>query len=277
MLPLERAGLGAFGSVRGGSFREIRQNRVTASARKPSTPHSVTRSNSPLVPRALTPLAVAVGVTAVVTALSYGLPDAYQATGVGLAFLLATYVLVLRHDSATVHRYGLALGGLFDSEPLAPARVLREATRALAWALGVALVVLPPFWLGWVYFWKPAASFRPAGLATLADDALGQWLVIALPEEAFYRGYLQSALDEVWPPRLRVLGAEVGPSLLVTSALFALGHLATELDANRLAVFFPALLFGWLRARTGGVGASIALHALCNLFASYLARSYGLG
>jgi len=87
----------------------------------------------------------------------------------------------------------------------------------------------------------------------------------------------QSALDEVWRPRLRVLGAELGPSLLVTSALFALGHLATELDANRLAVFFPALLFGWLRARTGGVGASIALHALCNLFASYLARSYGLG
>ncbi|HEV8550364.1 MAG TPA: CPBP family glutamic-type intramembrane protease, partial [Polyangiaceae bacterium] len=39
----------------------------------------------------------------------------------------------------------------------------------------------------------------------------------------------------------------------------------------------PALLFGWLRARTRGIGASVALHALCNLFASYLARSYGLG
>jgi len=227
--------------------------------------------------RALTPLAVAVGVTAFVTALSYGLPEAYQATGVGLAFLLATYVLVLRHDGAAVQHHGLALGGLFDSEPLDAGRVLRAGARACAEALVVALVVFPPFWLGWVYFWKPASSFAAAGLSTLANDALGQLLVIALPEEAFYRGYLQTALDDVWRPRLRLLGAELGPSLLVTSALFALGHLATDLHVNRLAVFFPALLFGWLRARTRGVGASVALHALCNLFASYLARSYGLG
>jgi membrane protease YdiL (CAAX protease family) len=43
-----------------------------------------------------------------------------------------------------------------------------------------------------------------------------------------------------------------------------------------LSVFFPSLLFGWLRARTGGIGASVFFHALCNLFAAYLARSYGL-
>ena len=59
------------------------------------------------------------------------------------------------------------------------------------------------------------------------------------------------------------------------TTIFALGHVATVHLATRLAVFFPALLFGWLRARTGGVGASVALHALCNLFAAYLARSYG--
>ena len=224
---------------------------------------------------ALKPLAVALGVTAVATALSYGLPDAYQATGVGLAFLLATYALVLRHDSASIEHSGLALGGLFDAAPLSARRLLGDTARALAWALAAALVVLPPFWVGWVAFWKPSGGFHAASLRLLVDDALGQWLVIALPEEAFYRGYLQTALDDAWRARLRLLGADVGPSLVVTSAIFAAGHLATELDANRLAVFFPALLFGWLRVRTGGVGASIALHALCNLFASYLARSYG--
>jgi membrane protease YdiL (CAAX protease family) len=224
----------------------------------------------------LNPLAVAAGVLSVVTALSYGLPDAYQATGVGLAFLLATYVLVLRHDGEKVRHYGLSLGGLFDSAPLDARRVLGETARALAVALAVALVVFPPFWAGWVAFWKPHHSFSPAGVRSLLDDALGQWLVIALPEEAFFRGYLQTALDDAWRGRVRVLGAELGPSLLVTSAVFALGHLATEFNANRLAVFFPALLFGWLRARTGGIGASVALHALSNLFASYLAHSYGL-
>lgn len=222
-------------------------------------------------------LGVTLLVTALVTGLSYGLPDSYQATGVGLAFLAATYVLVLRHDGPTVDRFGLGLGGLFESGPLSPSRVTKAAARALAWALGAALVVLPPFWVGWVAYWRPESGFSPAAFRGVLDDALGQWLVIALPEECFYRGYLQSELDQAWPRRVRLLGASVGPSLVVTSALFAAGHLATELNPARLAVFFPALLFGWLRARTGGVGASIALHALCNLFASYLARSYGLG
>lgn len=226
---------------------------------------------------AWSPIGITLAATAFVTALSYGLPDAYQATGVGLAFLGLTYALVLRRDSSHVQRYGLALGGLFDTDALSPARVARAAARAVAWAFGTALVVLPPFWLGWIAFYRPESAFSPAAFTSVLADAPGQWLVIALPEECFYRGYLQSALDDAWPRRVRVLGAEVGPSLVVTSALFAAGHLATEFSVNRLAVFFPALLFGWLRERTRGVGASITLHATCNLFASYLARSYGFG
>jgi membrane protease YdiL (CAAX protease family) len=186
-----------------------------------------------------------------------------------------TYALVLRHDSAVVRRHGLSLGGLLEAEPLDARRLATDAARALAWALGCALCVFPLFWAGWVLWWKPPASFSPAPLRPLFDDALGQLFVIALPEEAFYRGYLQSALDDAFRTRLRLFGANVGPSLFVTSALFALGHLATEFNPGRLAVFFPALLFGFLRARTGGIGASVALHAFSNLFASYLARSYG--
>ena len=33
----------------------------------------------------------------------------------------------------------------------------------------------------------------------------------------------------------------------------------------RLATFFPGLLFGWLRARTGNVVAPAVAHALSNL------------
>jgi membrane protease YdiL (CAAX protease family) len=221
------------------------------------------------------PIAVTLATTAVVTALSYGLPDAYQATGVGLVFLGVTYALVLRHDGETVRRHGLSLGGLFDSPELSARELARAAVGALAWALGTACIVLPLFWIGWVAFWKPEGPFVPTRLGGV-EEVLGQLLVIGLPEECFYRGYLQSELDACWQPRVRVLGAPIGPSLFVTSALFAAGHLATEFDVNRLAVFFPSLLFGWLRARSRGVGASVAFHALCNLFAAYLARSYGL-
>src|SRR5262249_24351134 len=109
-----------------------------------------------------------------------------------------------------------------------------------------------------------------------ANQILGQFVIIALPEEAFYRGYLQSRLDDVWAPRWRVLGASIGPGLLVASAVFALGHIATLRQPPRVAVFFPSLLFGWLRARTGGVGASVAFHAMCNVFSDILGRGYGV-
>lgn len=220
-------------------------------------------------------MAITVVTTALVALLSR-LPDSYSATAVGFAFLAVTYALVLRTDDRErIARYGLSFAGLFDPEPLSITRIGHDVGRALGWALLAAAIFLPPFWLGFLWWWRIDVPFHAPPLNSLMGDFSGQLLVIALPEEAFYRGYLQSALDEAFLPRWRVLGAELGPSLLLTSALFALGHLFTEFNAARLAVFFPSLVFGYLRARTGGVGAGLIFHALCNLFASYLGQSYG--
>jgi membrane protease YdiL (CAAX protease family) len=215
--------------------------------------------------------------TTLTTALSYGLPEDYAATGVGLGFLLVVHRVVLRGaDGATVRRFGLALGGLLEPEPIEWHRTLRELTRAVLASLMVALVVFPPFTAGWLLWYAPDAGFSPPVMSDVGHQAMGQLLVIALPEEAFYRGYLQRAFDDAWPPRIRVFGARLGPGLLLASLLFAVGHVLTQPQPQRLAVFFPALLFGWLRARTGGIGASVCLHAMSNLFASYLALGYGL-
>jgi hypothetical protein len=223
------------------------------------------------------PLLVAALTTGLVAVLSYLLPTAYAATGVGLAFLAVTYWVALRSDEPElVRHYGLSLGGLLEAEPLDARRLLRGSLRALGWASLLAAIVFPCFWIGYLIWWKPEGAFSPAPLPSLTEEVIGQLFVIALPEEAFYRGYLQTALDDRFTPRFKVLGARVGPALVISSALFAVGHLLTEAHPERLAVFFPALVFGWLRARTGGVGASIVFHAMCNLFASYLARSYGL-
>jgi hypothetical protein len=110
----------------------------------------------------------------------------------------------------------------------------------------------------------------------VVNETFGQVVIIALPEEAFYRGYLQSRLDDAFPWRVRLLGAKVGVGLLVGSVIFALGHFATIREPTRLAVFFPSLVFGWLRARTKGIGAGIAFHASCNLFSELLGRGYHL-
>jgi uncharacterized protein len=222
-------------------------------------------------------LAIAAATTALVTVLSYALPDEYAGTAVGFAFIAVTYVLLLRDDDdAKVRHYGLSLGGLLEWGPIDRRRLLRDAFSACGWALLTAAVLFPPFWLGFVFWWQPARSFTLPSFADFPRIAANELLMTGLAEEAFYRGYLQTSVDDHLPPKRRVLGAQVGWGILIVSAVFALGHLLTRFDPNRLAVFFPSLVFGWLRLRTGGIGAPTVFHALCNLFAWVLAAGYGV-
>ncbi|MCK6592667.1 MAG: MrtC family glutamic-type intramembrane protease, partial [Polyangiaceae bacterium] len=173
--------------------------------------------------------------------------------------------------------HGLSLGGLLEPTPLSARRLTRDALIAIAYAAALAAVVFPLFWIGYRAYWNIKAPFVLRLPPSILDELAGQFLVIALPEEAFFRGYLQSSLDRIWTPRTRILGASLGPGILVSAAIFAVGHLLTTPHPARLAVFFPALVFGWLRARTGGIGAAMLFHALCNIFSATLARGYGLG
>lgn len=149
------------------------------------------------------------------------------------------------------------------------------------WGLGVSALVLPLFALGFFGFIH-LLEHLPASLAhaitpyVAPSDAvwrlphrfwehvLDQFLVVALPEEFFYRGYLQARLRDVWPSGRRCLGVRLGPAFWLTAILFALGHLAI-FQVWRLSVFFPALIFGWLREKTGSILPAVIFHALSNL------------
>ncbi len=137
----------------------------------------------------------------------------------------------------------------------------------------------------------PAARIRTgANLSTPSDDGRVEgslsalWLLtfiviqlglVALPEEHFFRGYLQSRLDRRWGTPFRLLGTPVGWGLLAASAAFALLHPILIPGPHRLLVFFPALLFGWLRARQGHLGAAVLVHAGSNLLLAIVGRMYG--
>lgn len=121
--------------------------------------------------------------------------------------------------------------------------------------------------------WHGLGGFRlrlPDGFVVLL---LSQILVVAVPEEVFFRGYLMSRFEERWPSRRRLLGALVGWPLLLSSVLFAVGHFAVDLAPARLAVFFPALVFGWMRSRSGSIAAGALFHALCNVLSEVLHQS----
>jgi uncharacterized protein len=166
----------------------------------------------------------------------------------------------------------------------------RSWRKDLRWAALVFLIVAPPFvalFIGfpeianrlpprlahWITPFVGSLHFHPR-----LPDRFGLWVVdqvcvVAIPEEFFYRGYIQERLSRAWPGGRMVWGAKIGPAFLMTAALFALGHLAI-FQAWRLAVFFPALLFGWLRERTGTIVGAAALHAAFNLLELVLEASF---
>ena len=96
-----------------------------------------------------------------------------------------------------------------------------------------------------------------------------------MPEEVFYRGYLQTRLDAMVGRDVKVLGVMCNPwSMVLTSTLFAVGHYPTIPSPARLAVFFPSLLFGWMRRASDGVAAPILYHAACNILVELAVRFY---
>lgn len=221
------------------------------------------------------PLLVSLLVTALAGSASLLLPNRWAADAVGLLFFGATYWLVLRREGAFIRQHGLAMGGLLEPHPLDRRRLLRSVAVASAWALAASGVLFPGFFLGYQLYWQPTVEFEHTLPADVVALLATQLLTIALPEEMFYRGYLQSQLAQAWGRGPRVFGGSLGPDVWVTSIVFALGHVVTIPSPARLAVFFPSLVFGWLRSRTGGIGASVLFHALCNLLAVYLGRGYG--
>lgn len=114
-----------------------------------------------------------------------------------------------------------------------------------------------------------------------------QILLIALPEEYFYRGYLQGRLGDAFDARREAKGLTgprpeflgINAEVFVASLLFGIGHLLIPVGgvllANRFAVFFPSLLFGALRRKTDSITAPVVYHAACNMMVLVAAVHFG--
>ncbi len=220
----------------------------------------------------------AIGVLALARALASADPTGLLSGNLAAVAALAFVLLperFLRARGETWAAYGLPWWGAGDP------RTWRAWGRGALRGVAVCAVVFPVFGLAWwgyatalprlpgalshvlgPYALPPRVEPRlPRGLALLA---LGQLLVVALPEEMFYRGWMQTTWARSGP-RVRVLGANLGQGFVATQLLFAAGHLVS-LQPWRIATFFPGLLFGWVRARTGDLAAPVVVHALSNLF-----------
>ena len=131
--------------------------------------------------------------------------------------------------------------------------VKRSGALFLALGAGGALVYLLVSSLPFPLF-PPSRGAHGLPLVTFV---FRQAILVALPEEVFFRGYLYDVFEERgWEP------------VTVTSLLFAAGHLVIHASAYRALTFFPALLLGWGRKKSGNLYVPVFLHLLFNLIPS---------
>ncbi|MCO4744595.1 MAG: CPBP family intramembrane metalloprotease [Proteobacteria bacterium] len=218
----------------------------------------------------------------VVMAADAGAPELVKAA-VPLLFMYAP-VWWLQRTGRDPDVYPLALPAFSDRAPYIEALKLN--------ALIIGLILLP--WLAGYHYWQTSwlpsimesLGFSPRSIPEV--EYQGTWpsspllliayhlFFVAIPEELFYRGYVQSRLDEVWPPRWRLFGADIGWGLIAASAIFALGHSIVSLQWWHPFIFFPSLVFGWMRCRTGTIVAGALFHAWSNVQVTTLDTLYGI-
>ena len=162
--------------------------------------------------------------------------------------------------------WGAALAAaavLLTAQPLIALGVLSRAeiglnapragtTRVVVIAVGLALLLNVVVMLA-----------RGAGPVHAAVGTVAAILVGAVLEELVFRGVLLALLDRALPQRWRIGGAYIGwGGLALTASFVALHGLRPGL---LLGVVPAALLYLWLRERTGSLLAPIAAHLAWNL------------
>jgi len=110
----------------------------------------------------------------------------------------------------------------------------------------VSIVVIAPYYL----------IFGSAIKSITVYALIFQLLSVALPEEFFFRGFLQDSMGR----NLRVV--------LLVSLLFSLAHLPKAVflgDWTSLLSFFPSVIMGWLYMKTKNIVPGTVFHFLANL------------
>ena len=113
----------------------------------------------------------------------------------------------------------------------------------------VSAAVLLPFWY---FFSHPGRPFVLLPVRVVMFQLLG----VSIPEEVYFRGFLQQRLGNTLK------------AVLVVSLLFSFMHLPQFIfygDSSSLLTFFPSLVMGFLYWRTSNVMPSIIFHFSSNI------------
>lgn len=188
---------------------------------------------------------------------------------------------------------GLGLVGIFIHKNIRGYGLVPKSLKfSLKWSLYVSLLfaIVSSVFITIAFAMKSIASID---LRTLAIDALWFFVFVGFAEELFFRGYVQSRLNEVFTRKYGgILGVKYqwSQGTLITGVfLFGLPHLLTGVNPftgymrispalvgiTGLACFL-GVVFGILREKTGGVILPAVLHGFIDYSVFSIGKVVGL-
>lgn len=136
-----------------------------------------------------------------------------------------------------------------------PQPMLRGMSRRAGWMLGAVVLLAPVLAVMWAALLPVRGGFTWDGLVALL-------LVASVAEEIVFRAGLQDWLER--RPQVSSMRSPVAVAIGVSSAVFALCHVAGQGTWWALASVLPSLALGALY-KAGGLRVAIACHAWFNL------------
>ena len=154
-----------------------------------------------------------------------------------------------------------------------PIDLFKPSMNGLKLFLFVSIAVLAVYPFLFFFYWinlKNSQFIIPENTEILkaAGKGLAAVAVAAIPEEFFFRGYLQEHAFSAFNKRFAKI---ISLKNFLTSLLFGAVHALAFLDITRASTFFPSLLFGLFTEKSNGrIFYSISFHVISNILAFIL-------
>ena len=187
-----------------------------------------------------------------------------------LSFFMNKYRFPARHF---VFPAALFLLPLICDKTFSPKKLFipsREGLKLFSWVTVATLLFYPPLFFAYNLSFLHR-NFVIPGSSEIIGALLKGLIAIAvaaIPEEFFFRGYIQEHVFAAFDKKILKI---VSLKNLFTSLLFGLVHALAFLDITRAATFFPSLLFGLFTEKSRGrIFYSILYHVVSNILAFIL-------
>jgi len=144
---------------------------------------------------------------------------------------------------------------------------IRGWKQSLKITLVASVIILTAYLIGYYVYTTVICNktFSPVIQENLMLSTINMILFVGLPEEYFFRGYLQSELNFAFGKKYSFLKVKFGPGLFIASLIFTLSHVFIRGDPSRFNTIFVSLILGWLREKSGTIVAPIGFHTLSNV------------